>query len=134
MGLPWFRMDSNFASHDKILALLSDPSAARWQACVSYVSSIGWSNAAGSNGKVPRNALVFVHGTTKTARLLEKYRLWEEVPGGYRIVNFDKRNPLSEVREHLEQAKAQAGRKANCVRWHGDSCWQDDHCTKEGVA
>jgi hypothetical protein len=79
MSLPWVRIDSNIASHDKILQLLADPSAKRWQAAFSYVCAIGWSGDHGTDGRVPAMALPFVHGTTATARLLVTYRLWEEV-------------------------------------------------------
>lgn len=134
MGLPWFRVDSNIAMHDKILGLLSDPSTAKWQAFSSYICALGWSTGTGNDGLVPRTALGFVHGTAKTARLLEKYRLWTEVPGGYRIVNFEQRQQLSLVAEGRAQQQATAGRKANCVRWHGESCWKNGACTKEESA
>lgn len=131
MGLPWFRVDSNIGMHDKILALLSDPSPAKWQAFASYISAIGWSAGAGTDGKVPNFALGMTHGTAKTARLLVKYRLWNEATAGFQIVNFEQRQQLSLVREAHESAKTRASQKANCVRWHGDSCWQGNHCTKE---
>ena len=134
MGLPWFRVDSNIASHDKILALLSDPSPAKWQAFTSYICAIGWSSAAGTDGAVPKTALGFVHGTAKTARLLEKYRLWTEATAGFRIVNFDRRQQLSMIAEASSAAKSHAASKANCVRWHGDSCYVNGRCSKEASA
>ncbi len=130
MGLPWFRMDSNIGTHDKILNLLSDPSAQRWQAFTSYVCAIGWSTGSGTDGKISRNALGFIHGTTKTARLLEKYRLWSEAPGGWLIVNFGERQQLSMVADAKADARHLASIKANCVRHHGDSCWTGSSCTK----
>lgn len=131
MGLPWVRMDSTIASHDKILHLASDPSAQRWQAAFSYVCAIGWSGAQGTDGFIPNSALPFVHGTPKTARLLVKYRLWEEATAGFHIRNFESRQQLAAVRDGVMQQKAAAGRKANCVRWHGDSCWTGKECSRE---
>ena len=49
MGLPWVRFDTNMPTHDKILALLSDPSTKRWQAAWSYASSIMWSGGHGTD-------------------------------------------------------------------------------------
>ena len=130
MSLQWVRLDSNIASHDKILALLSDPSVAKWQAFASYVSALGWSGGQGTDGFVPRNSLQWVHGTAKTARLLEKYRLWTEAPGGYRIVNFEERQELSAVTAGKKEAQRVGALKANCQRWHGNSCG----CWKEKVS
>src|SRR5437868_7186513 len=61
MSLPWVRLDSNIASHDKILALLSDPSPKRWQAAASYMFALGWSGDHGTDGRIPQAALPFVH-------------------------------------------------------------------------
>jgi hypothetical protein len=134
MGLPWFRVDSNIGIHDKTLALFSDPSTAKYQAFSSYICSIGWSTGAGTDGKIPKTALGFVHGTAKTARLLEKYRLWTEVTGGWQIVNFATRQQISVVSDAKAEARHLASQKANCVRHHGDSCWKRDHCSRQEVA
>lgn len=129
-GLPWFRVDSNIAMHDKMLALFSDPSAAKWQAFSSYICALGWSAGTGNDGVVPKTALGFVHGTAKTARLLEKYRLWEEATAGWRIVNYGERQQLSLVAEAKNEARHAASVKANCVRHHGDSCWKGNACSR----
>jgi hypothetical protein len=68
-----------------------------------------------------------VHGTTGTARLLVKYRLWEEALTGYRIKNYEERQELSIVSEAKRAAQAAGARKANCHRWHGPEC----NCWKE---
>jgi hypothetical protein len=122
MALSWIRLDANIASHDKILNLLADPSTSRWQAVSVYVFALGWSGAHGTDGFVPRNALGMVHGTPKIARLLEKYHLWIEATAGWKIVNFAERQQLSAVTEGKKQAQRLGAIKANCQRWHGDSC------------
>ena len=134
MGLPWVRLDANIATHDKILGLLNDPSAQKWQAFSSYICSLAWSGGQGTDGYVPKNALQVLFGTAKTARLLEKYDLWEEAVGGWRIRNFEKRQQLSAVRSAHEEAKSRASQKANCVRHHGSSCWNGERCTKGDAA
>jgi hypothetical protein len=122
MALPWVRLDSHIASHDKILALISDPSAKRWQAAFSYVSAIGWSGDQGTDGRVPKTALPF---TTSTARLLVKYQLWDEALTGWTIRNFAERQELSVITAGKREMKRVAAEKGNCVRWHGPTCWED---------
>lgn len=127
MALQWVRLDSNIASHDKILHLLSDPSPKRWQAAASYMFALGWAGASGSDGNVPSAALPFVHGTTMTARLLVKYGLWQEATAGYAIHNFDQRQELSIVTAAKRAAQSAGALKANCRRHHGPECgcWRD---------
>lgn len=129
MTLPWVRLDSHIGSHDKVLSLLSDPSPRRWQAAFSYVSALGWAGDQGTNGAIPRVALPFIHGTNVTARLLVTYRLWEESLNGWQIVNFLERQELTAITAGKREAARIAGQKANCVRWHGPTCWGGDGCS-----
>lgn len=128
MALPWVRLDANFASHDKVLALIADPSPARWQALSSYVCALGWSGAHGTDGAVPRSALPFVHGTPKTARLLQTYGLWEATTAGWAIRNYESRQELEVISAAKRAAQQIGARKANCRRWHGSECgcWNTD--------
>jgi hypothetical protein len=131
MGLPWIRLDSNIGQHDKVLALLSDPSPKKWQAFSSYVCALGWSGGQGTDGRVPVSALPFIHGTMATARLLVKYGLWvEHDVTGFRIHNFEGRQQSQKASEALQASKSAGGTKGNCVRWHGPDCgcWK-----REGV-
>jgi hypothetical protein len=123
MGLPWVRLDTNMPSHDKILALLSDPSPKKWQAAFSWSCSIAWSGGHDTDGRVPPAALGAIHATPTTADLLVKYRLWANNCDGWEIVNFAKRNQTAAVTEAKEEALSVAGRKANCVRHHGSNDW-----------
>lgn len=123
MALPWVRLDSSIASHDKILALLSDPSPKKWQAVSSYMFALGWSGVNGTDGRVPTSALPFIHGNTATAKLLVKYGLWIEVDSlNYAIRNYAERQELAIVTESRRAAASAAGRKAACVRHHGPDC------------
>jgi hypothetical protein len=126
MALPWVRLDGNIASHDKILNLLSDPSPKRWQAAASYMFALGWSGAHGTDGHIGTAALPMVHGTPATARLLQKYGLWDEATAGYRIRNFDQRQELTIVAEAKRHMQRIGARKGNCIRHHGKDCgcWQ----------
>lgn len=130
MALPWFRVDSHIASHDKILMLLSDPSPKRWQASFSYVCAIGWSVDQGTDGRIPPMALPFVHGNAATARLLVTYRLWHEAPHGWEIVNFAERQQLDAITAGKQEAARFAAAKGNCIRWHGPGCWKGGECSR----
>lgn len=122
MGLPWVRMDTNMPSHDKILGLIADPSPKKWQAVASYLFSIEWSGGHGTDGRIPAAALPFVHGTTTTARLLVKYRLWVEHTAAWEIKNFAERQQTTETTAQISESRLQASRKGNCVRHHGPDC------------
>lgn len=122
MALPWVRMDTNMPNHDKILALIADPSAKRWQAVASYQFSIMWSGGAGTDGRIPAYALGAVHGTQATAKLLVKYGLWVERTGAWEIKNYANRQELDVVSEAKRDARTVAGRKAACIRHHGPDC------------
>jgi len=131
MGLAWVRLDANISTHDKILHLLSDPSAQKWQAAFSYVCALGWSGGQGTDGRIPNAALGIVHGNAKTARLLVKYRLWEEATAGYSIVNFGTRQQLNSATEAIRTAQSQGGKQGNCKRHHGELCWKNGRCSRE---
>lgn len=122
MALPWVRLDSNIAIHDKILALMADPSPKRYQAAASYMFALGWCGAAERDGDIPTYALPTVHGNAASAALLVKHRLWGEVEGGYLIRNWTEYQQLAEVTENKRRAAHTASLKANCVRWHGEDC------------
>lgn len=130
MALPWVRLDANIHAHDKILALLSDPSPKKWQATAVYMMALGWSGGQGTDGFIPKPALGMVHGTTTVARLLEKYGLWDEGLNGWWIRNYDVRQQLTSDRktpEEIKQSQHIGGVKGNCIRHHGDACgcWKD---------
>jgi hypothetical protein len=127
VSLLWVRIDTNLASHDKILALVNDPSPRRWQAAFSYVCAIGWAGDRETDGVVSRHALPYVHGTPTTARLLVDYGLWEpNGSGSWHIHNFAERQQTSVV---AAQRRLDAARAA-CIRWHGPECWGPNGCSR----
>lgn len=127
MALPWVRMDTNLPSHDKILALLSDPSTKKWQAAACYHFGIEWSGGHGTDGRVPEYALTAIHATPFVARLLVKYGLWDEGIGGWLIRNFADRQQTRATGEEVRKAQHLGALKGNCIRHHGDDCgcWRE---------
>jgi hypothetical protein len=130
VGVQWVRLDANAAQHDKFLALKADASRHKWQAISSYFFALGWSGGQGTDGFIPTYALQAVDGTTVTAQLLVKCRLWEVVPKGWRIVNFEVRQQMNGVTREIQEAQVAGGKRGACSRWHGDDCWKVGHgCT-----
>jgi FAD/FMN-containing dehydrogenase len=124
MGLEWVRLDSNIATHDKILMLLSDPApeAVRFRAATSYMFALGYCGGHGTDGVIVSAALAAVHGTAKSAALLVKYRLWEPIENGWVIPNYAERQELTIVTAAKEAAKKAGGIKGACIRYHGKDC------------
>lgn len=131
MSLPWVRIDTNLASHDKILSLLDDSSAPlgiRYRAAFSYVCAIGWSADRGTDGDVPSTALPFIHGTKTTGRLLTDHKLWEQHTSGLWVIhNYAERQITTPVVER----KRTEGKRAACIRWHGVDCWTSKGCSRD---
>lgn len=121
MSLPWVRLESNIASHDKILALLAERDGAK--AFVLYICALGYSGGHGTDGVIPRYVLPVVHGTEKLAQLLVDKGLWEYTPDAeYLIHNFDMRQELAVISEGKRASKSLAGKKGMCKRYHGPNC------------
>jgi len=128
MPLPWVRLDSSIASHDKILNLLADPSPKKWQAAFSFVCSLGWSGNHGTDGRIPASALPWIHGNKPTADLLVKYLLWVPVTGGYEIPNYAERQQLADAIYTVRQQKSEGGQYGNHIRWHVQKGKTDPEC------
>lgn len=123
MGLPWVRLDTSIASHDKMLELLDEkPPALAYQAAFSYVCSLAYCGGHGTDGLVSFTALPFVHGTRKTAELLVRHFLWRPDPLGWTVPNWATRQQSNAVSESVRNARRVGAKKGNCVRWHGTDC------------
>lgn len=120
MALPWVRLDSNIATHDKIVALVDEKDG--YRSAFSYVCSLGYAAGHETDGLVQFGALGFVHGTKKTAEMLVKHYLWSPTPLGWQIVNYGKRQQLSATTALIKNARSAGAKKANCTRWHGAAC------------
>lgn len=110
MGLPWIRLDTQFASNPKVLSLLADK---KYRAAFSYVAALGYSGAHGTDGFLPELCLPFVHATKADAAGLVDVGLWNECPGGWEI------NGWSEFQQSDEDAQKRRERaqKGAAARW-----------------
>ena len=120
MSLPWVRLDSNIASHDKIVRLLSQKDGHK--AFTLYVCGLGYAGGHATDGHIPTAALPFIHGTERLARQLVEVQLWDSADEGWSIRNWGSRQELAIVTSIKEAAKRRASAKANCTRWHAPEC------------
>lgn len=120
MGLPWYRKDTNFHTHDKVLDLVALGMKGKAAGFV-YDCALGNSVGNGGDGLIKRAALPFVHGTTADARLLVEVGLWEVVPEGWRIRNYDTRQVVGmseQVKaDEISQKRSAAGKQGAEGRW-----------------
>lgn len=121
-GLPWVRLDTDFAHNPKTLNLIAQ---GRWRAVVVYVSALGWCQSHATDGHVPVAALPLIHATRKEAQHLVEAGMWHpsDIGGGWIVNDWAEYQPTDVFRK----AQAQKSKRGNCIRWHGHACgcWKD---------
>ena len=111
MELMWYRADTSFATHDKVMELVETYGAKGKQAGFVYQCALGHSVGHGTDGKVKRTSLRAVHGTAGDASLLVTVGLWEVHENGWRIVNFGTKQVVGAAQQVISEARAAAGKK-----------------------
>jgi hypothetical protein len=119
--LPWFRMDTNFPQHDKVLELVEVGDRGRAAGFV-WACGIAYCQANETDGLIPFGALPFIHARRPHAELLVSHGLWKPHPRGWEVVNYLERQPSADTLRHVRAERSRAGGKGNCVRWHGPDC------------
>lgn len=132
MPLPWVRLDSSFATHDKVLDLIGERDGHR--AGFVYVCSLSYSGLHGTDGLIPFNALPFIHARKADALRLVEVGLWHPDPQGWRIPNWLTRQQSQATSTRVLAARRRGASKGACVRWHGVDCgcWADDGTPDDG--
>jgi hypothetical protein len=107
--MTWFRLDDDFADHDKVLALESGPcpdaAIAAWTRCAS------WTSHADKGGFVPGPiALRYARMNETVLSELVRVGLWLPAHGGYQFHDWADYNPSGERLE--EKRRLAAARKA----------------------
>ena len=113
MPLPWVRLDTSFPINPKLLAMLQEKDG--YRAAVVYVCGLSYSGAVGSDGFLPREALVHLHGRSADAERLVRHGFWWPQPGGWLINGWNEFQP-STPEDQKRRERAQAGAAA---RWNG---------------
>jgi hypothetical protein len=105
MGLPWVRLDTQFASNPKIVALVAEKKHA---AAFAYVCSLAYAGAHGTDGYIPTHCLYLVHATKRDADALVAAGLWVLSPGGWDINGWDEFQVSDEAAKRRRE-RAQKG-------------------------
>jgi hypothetical protein len=120
MGLPWYRADTNFPTHDKVLDLVGHGVKGKAAGFV-YHCAMAQAVGNGTDGVIKKSALPFAHGTPADARLLVEAGLWEVVDNGWRIRNFGTRQAVGAaqqaIADDLSKARSENGKKGAEKRW-----------------
>jgi hypothetical protein len=112
VGLPWVRLDTQFASNPKILYLVEDK---KFRAAFVWAASLGYAGSHGTDGFLPAACLPFLHATKADAKALVEVGLWLECVGGWEINSWAEFQPTNaELAERKKRAK-----DAAMIRWHG---------------
>jgi hypothetical protein len=118
MGLPWVRLDTTWPHNPKVLALLSQGTKGR-SALVTYVASLCYAGATGSDGFIPRYALSYMQAGRTDAEMLVEAGLWHEAAeAGWDINDWaDFQQSSDETAKRKARAKSRAQVAAN-ARWN----------------
>lgn len=119
MSLPWVRLETNFATNPKVLALVATKD---FRAISMYVCGLSYSGGHGTDGFIPTNALTVIHGTKKEAATLTEVTLWQPCMGGWQINGWNEYQPSTKEHQQRKESLRRSSAKANCVRHHGPDC------------
>lgn len=113
MALPWIRLDTQFPSNPKILALVE---AKKHRAAFAWVCALAYSGAHGTDGFLPASCLPFIHATKGDADDLARVGLLAVAPGGWDI------NGWSEFQQSSEESalRKKRAQSAALTRWHAN--------------
>lgn len=119
-GLPWFRMDSDFASNPKVAEMIADHGQRGMAAAFVFVAAIGHCSLHLTDGQVGKGALPLLHASAAHMRLLVEYGLVETAEKGWILPGFAGSQPTRDTAEAEAKRRSDAGRKAANARWHKD--------------
>lgn len=117
MELGWYRADTSFATHDKVLELIDIYGAKGKQAGFVYFCALGHSVGHGTDGHVKKTTLRGIHGTTGDAAILVAVGMWEVAENGWHIVNFGTRQVVGAQQQIISELRSAAGKKGAEARW-----------------
>jgi hypothetical protein len=113
MGLPWVRLDTQFASNPKILELTSN---GRWRAAFVYIAALAYAGQQGTDGYLPETCLPFIHASKRDTVDLVKAGLWHTDLGGWTINGWNE----FQLSDEAAKARSDKARNAALKRWRGD--------------
>lgn len=120
MELTWYRADTSFATHDKILELVETYGEKGKAAGFVYQCALGHAVGHATDGVVKKTSLRAMHGKPSDAAILVAADLWETIDGGWLIRNFGSRQVVGAAQQVISESKSAAGKKGAEARWHSD--------------
>ena len=114
MGLPWVRLDTQFAANPKILYLIEDN---KWRSIVVWAAGLAYAGAHGTDGFIPKTALPTFHGSPKDAKNLVEVGLWDDALGGWEVHDWADFQPSTD--EMVRRRKR--AQDAAMRRWHPEN-------------
>jgi len=117
VGLPWIRLDTNVAAHDKIADLVDAHGTKGKAAGFVYFCSLAYAGGHESDGVIKKSTLKFIHGTPGDAALLVQGDLWLLIDGGWSIKNYGTRQVVGAEQQVVSAARSAAGKKGAESRW-----------------
>lgn len=111
MPLPWVRLDTNFWSNPKLLALTAERDG--YRAVFVWVAGLAYAGGHGTDGFIAREAMPLIQAREIDAERLVKHGLWWADPGGWVINGW---HEFQESNEEAEQRSRRA-RAAAAARW-----------------
>lgn len=109
MPLPWVRLDTNFWSNTKILALTTEREG--YRAAYVWIAALAYAGGHGTDGFIANEVLPLIRGRLIDADRLVKHNLWWTAPGGWMIndwKDFQESNEETERRRQKAQIAAAA--------------------------
>lgn len=110
MGLPWVRLDTQFASNPKILELATSK---RWRSAFVYVAALAYSGQHSTDGYLPDTCLPFIHATSSDANALVEVGLWKPVVGGWEVNGWDE----FQISDEAAKRRRERAQKGAAARW-----------------
>lgn len=110
MPLPWVRLDTSFFDHPKILGLVSE---GQYRAVVLHLAGMTYAGKHGTDGFIPREALIFLHGRKMDADKLIEAHLWQPNGGGWDINGWDE----YQISDDETKKRRDKAKNAAAVRW-----------------
>lgn len=117
--LRWVRLDTSLPRNSKMLTLLNNRDG--YRTAFVYVCSLAYVGEQGTDGFIPREALVLLHARKSDAQRLVEVNLWWEEEGGWRVNDWDEYQPSTkEMKERSARARAAAAARWNKRRERGN--------------
>ena len=118
--MTWFRFDTSFPSHDKILELVELYGQKGMAAGFVYTCMLALQVGHENDGVIKKTSLRAAFGKPGDAALLVAVGLWEPIDTGWRVVNFGNRQVVGAAQQVISESKSAAGKKGAEARWKDD--------------